>query len=292
MLRIGLVGTQSSHAEAFLKACNCPGEDGKLLYDDLRITAVCGSDDTPEHINELAKKANDPFIARDISEMFDKVDAVMFLQRRGSERIKTVLPFIEKGFPCWLDKPVCSSLEDLELLKSYVDKYKPLISGGSTLRYHKDVIRMKNNVESGKYGKVKSGYVNHFADWSSPYDGFYFYSPHALEMAFAVFGYSPEKISAVKLDDLNTNLTLRYSDKLVVVSFNENNEHYITVNGSEGLGESVTMDPLVLYRYGLEGFVSDIKRGKTDYGFDKLTAHVRVIAAAEESLKTGKEISI
>ena len=292
MLRIGLVGTQSTHAKAFSTLCNCPDENGKYMYDDVRISAICGIDDTKEHIKELAESANISFVAESPEDLFGKVDAVMFLQRKGSERIKTVIPFLEKGIPCWLDKPVCSSKKDLEILTEAVNKYDTLISGGSTLRFHKDVIRAKKDIDEGKFGTVRSGYVNHLADWSSPYDGFFFYAPHALEIAFAAFGYNPEKVSAIRLDDQNTNITLRYKDKLVVVSFNENNERYIIINGSDGLGENIVMENLSLYKNGFEEFISDVRRGKTDYGFDKLTAHVRILLAAEKSIQTGKEIDI
>jgi len=44
MFRIGLIGTENSHALAFAKYFNLPNEDGKYNEEDVRVTAILGAD--------------------------------------------------------------------------------------------------------------------------------------------------------------------------------------------------------------------------------------------------------
>lgn len=56
MFRIGILGLDNSHAPAFAKLCNIPDSSGTYLYNDVRITAIYGKDDLPEHTAEVAKE--------------------------------------------------------------------------------------------------------------------------------------------------------------------------------------------------------------------------------------------
>lgn len=292
MIRIGLVGTQSSHAPAFAKICNCPDENGNYVYEDVRVTAICGLDDVKENTEKLAAEANVPFIAETIEEMFDKVDAVMFLQRRGVGRIDTVIPFIEKNIACWIDKPVCNTLEDIERLKAAIEKHGTLVVGGSTLRFNPDIIELNKRMEEGKLGKICGGSVNYFGDWESVYDGIFFYGPHGIEIVLATFGYNPVSVSVQYLDNTNFTVTFKYTDKLVTMGINSCSAHRVTVFGEGGDSESITLGSVHLYKFGIADFIASVRSGKTDYGFDKLTAHVRVIEAMERAFESGKEEKI
>ena len=60
MIRIGAIGTQSTHTSNFIRICNLD----KAFGDEVRITALCGNDDTKEHLEEVAKKG-------EISEIYE-----------------------------------------------------------------------------------------------------------------------------------------------------------------------------------------------------------------------------
>lgn len=289
MIRIGLVGTQSSHAPAFTKICNCPGENGKFAYDDVRVTALCGLDDVPENTEKIAKEGNVPFIAEKIEDMFDKVDAVMFLQRRGVGRIDTVIPFIERNIPCWIDKPVCNTIDDIERLKKAVAENGTLVVGGSTLRFSPQILETREKMRNDELGEIIGGNANFFGDWNNEYDGIFFYVPHGLEIIFSVFGYNPEAVSVQYLDNTNFTITLKYSDKLATLAINGMSEHRLTVFDKEGKSESVALGGSHLYKFGIADFVESVRTGKTEYSLDMLVAHVRVLEATERAYKSGRE---
>lgn len=94
MIKIGLIGSLSIHAEIFAKICNLPDGNGDYLFEDARIHAVCGIDDTPEHTEATARKGGISKIVQKPEELQEECDAVMILPRRGEEHICYALPFL------------------------------------------------------------------------------------------------------------------------------------------------------------------------------------------------------
>jgi len=107
MFRIGIIGSDNSHALAFAKLVNFPDEKtGSYFFPDCRVTGIFGQEST--RTEEVASKGNIDFIAVKPEELMGKVDAVMVVFRHGDLHLKYALPFVEKGIPIWIDK-VCST---------------------------------------------------------------------------------------------------------------------------------------------------------------------------------------
>ena len=105
-MRIGILGSESSHAMQFAKFYNLPDpETGKPRFEDIRVIAIMGDEISAA---ETARQAEIPHIVTDAEEMADMVDAVMITSRRGSEHLAQAQPFIAKGMPLFVDKPFTS----------------------------------------------------------------------------------------------------------------------------------------------------------------------------------------
>ena len=143
MIRIGLVGSQSMHSLSFAKQCNLPNDKGEYMIPDCRITALCAVDDNEEHARQTAQEGKIPHIAAKPDELFDKCDAVMVLTRRGSSHASYALPFIKKGYPVFIDKPICLSDEDIAILKSETSKAKCIVDGGSGMKHNSSLKELK-----------------------------------------------------------------------------------------------------------------------------------------------------
>ena len=119
MFKIGILGSDNSHAQHFARLCNVE----KVYGDEVRIEYIYGRDDDPAHTKEVAELTKIPNIVTDPKEFLGNVDAVMVVYRSGALHVPEILPFIEAGYPVWIDKPVCESVEHINMLREAVRKF-------------------------------------------------------------------------------------------------------------------------------------------------------------------------
>lgn len=290
MFRIGILGSDNSHALAFAKLCNFPDENGKYAYDDVRICAIYGKDDDVNHTKEVAKEGNIEFIASAPENFIGKVDAVMIVNRRGSYHVPDILPFIEKGYPVWIDKPVASSVEDIEKLESACKKHNALITGGSTIKYNHEIISTQNRIKSGAFGEVLGGNMNFPADLESEYEGINFYGPHLVDMMLATFGYNPKSVVATATKNNCFAAIVKYENFHVTLNFVSTvADYHITVYGSEKV-LTIPMEISTIYKLAFDKFVWMLRNREMPLSFEKLTKHVYVLDAISRSISEKKEI--
>lgn len=290
MIRIGILGSDNSHALAFSKLCNIPDENGIYAYEDVRVTAIYGKDDDPEHTKEVAREGKVEFIANSPEEFFGKVDAVMVVYRKGSYHVPDILPFIEKGYPVWIDKPIAASSDDIELLKAAYEKHNALVTGGSTMKYNYEVQTIQNRMKEDKFGKVYGGSITFSIDMDEKYDGIYFYSSHLVEMVLSIFGYDIESVMATKIGKRQCGVVAKYSDKIVHMCFNDGDRYYITINAEKSY--NCEADICIIYKLGFDKFVEMIKTKRMPLSFDKLVKPVYVIKAMEKSINEKREVTL
>ncbi|MBO7288956.1 MAG: Gfo/Idh/MocA family oxidoreductase [Clostridia bacterium] len=293
MIRIGIVGSDNSHALAFSKICNLCDENGNYEYDDVRITAIYGFNDDPEHTLEVAKEGNIPFVAKSIDEMFDKIDAVMVVCRDGKYHLGHILPFMEKGYPVWIDKPIVTSREDAKALYDAAKKYGVLVTGGSTMKYNYETLTLQNKIKSGQLGNITGGFMNFPGNLASEYSGLHFYGPHLLEMCLSVFGYDAKSVQAHVLNDGNITVTVFYDDKNVNLNFNgkTGGKYYGLVLGDKN-SVVCEFDLSVIYKLGFDRFIKMLKTGKMPLTLDELLKPVYMLNSILDSIKENKKIDI
>ncbi|MBE7029485.1 MAG: Gfo/Idh/MocA family oxidoreductase [Clostridia bacterium] len=288
MFRVGILGSDNSHAQHFATLCNVE----KAYGDDVRIECIYGRDDDPAHTKEVAEIGKIPYIAKDPKEFLGKVDAVMVVYRRGALHVPEILPFIEAGLPVWLDKPVCESLEDIEILREAVERNNTLITGGSTLKYNYEILTLKDKVESGRLGAVSGGCINFPGDLESEYGGIFFYGSHLIEMMLSVFGYDVKSVTAKTVAPKNSLVIVKYEDRMVSLAFNNLcPSFHITVYGLDKAC-NVEVDISFIYRLGFAKFVEMLKTKKMPLSFDDLVKPVYVLNAIKKSLDEDREVEL
>jgi hypothetical protein len=198
-MRIGIVGSESSHAMQFAKFYNLPDpETGKMRFEDIRVTAIMGD---AESAGETARQADIPHIATTAEEMADMVDAVMITSRRGSEHLMQARPLIAKGMPMFVDKPFTSDVEEAVELASAIEKAGCPVLGGSGCKYSDGVLKLKEQADQlRKEGKLLSAMLHFPIMLDSPYDGFWFYAHHLVEICTEIFGTDIRAVQAIKTD--------------------------------------------------------------------------------------------
>ena len=186
MIRLGLVGTESTHADSFFRIFNQPDPAaGKPLFDDIRLTALCGP--APESAERFQGGDGIECIVSRPEELIGRVDAVMITSRRGSTHAAYALPFLEHGTPLFLDKPItCDPAEAKRIITAARERGVP-VCGGSGLKFSRSLPAIREEAAALlREGALRGVVMNYSADLYSEYDGFHFYAPHLIEMAQCV----------------------------------------------------------------------------------------------------------
>ena len=118
-IRIGVIGTDTSHVPAFAKLLNgdaaAPDHIGGA-----RVVAAYkgGSKDIPDSIGRVDQFAEDlrakygVEIVSDIATLLSKVDAVLVSSLDGRVHLAQARPVIAAHKPLFIDKPLAATLED------------------------------------------------------------------------------------------------------------------------------------------------------------------------------------
>lgn len=289
MIRIGILGSDSSHALAFAKLCNLPDQaTGEYHYPDIRITSIYGQEEL--QTKKVALEGQINTIVTTPDEMLGTVDAAMILFRDGSLHASYALPLIKANIPVWIDKPLTIRLEDARLLLMEADQHHSLITGGSTCKYNQDVVNIKEILSTGRFGSIVSGYMNFPGDINSPYHGLHFYGPHMAEMLFTIFGYDVRSVTA-SLHHSEIICVANYEESSVVLNFNNSiPDSYCIIHGENSSHVSKIQVDEATYKSGFEKFVEMLKTGQRPISLDKLVAPTILITAILEALKTGREV--
>lgn len=132
MVKIGLVNLDISHPKAW-------GEKMEYFCMDIKYHYLC---------NKGFRKAEeeDWFVKRyalegkvaEIEDMVDKVDIGFVQSCNWDNHLDYAMPFINKGKPVFIDKPIVGSVKDIKRVKELVKNGAKII-GSSSVRYAKEI---------------------------------------------------------------------------------------------------------------------------------------------------------
>lgn len=287
--RIGLIGAENSHADMFSKEINLPDEAGSLRYPDCRITMVYGH--YPEENQRVAEKYGIETVAQSLDEMIGQVDAVIITARDGKFHYEFAEPFVERGIPCFMDKPFTVDPEQAKKLIALAREKKVPLCGGSSVKFGLEVEEMAKFVAEHD-GEVFGGNFNTPLEPNSEYSGWFFYSSHLIEMMLEVFGYDPKSVAAVQ-NKVGVCAIFNYEEFSVTANFNESQnadygvsvfhkggtEHRRLVHG--GTGERECAD-----------FIHMLRTGEMLRDYDTLVIPVACMNAVKKAYESGAVVDI
>ena len=287
-IRIGLIGSQSMHAWAFAQVCNEPDKDGNYRFPNARVAAVFGVDDTPEHIKTTMEKGSIPHAVSSLEELFKYCNAFMILQRRGGEHTAFAEEIIKKGCPVFIDKPVCCTREDTLKLQALASKYDAAICGGSGFKYNKQILQLKEKITTGQFDQIRDASITYSADMDSPYDGIFFYLPHAVEIMLELFGYDwrSARVEVETHDHFVVYVT--YWDYQVRLILNGSKTCCVQIDGDHAISEEI--DAGDIFVENMRHFLTAAEEKQVTKDTTELTEHVLVLLAVKDAIANKKEI--
>lgn len=291
MIKIGIIGTENSHALAFSKIINLPNErTGKYDYPDVKVVGVYGPDMVSAQA--IIDEAKAEFIASSPEEFIGKVDAMIITSRKGSVHYKYALPFIELGMPVFIDKPFTVDQQEAKCIIAKAKEKGALISGGSGCKLAYDIIMLQNTVKSlVEKDKMVTGVINFSIDMDSENDGFFFYASHLTEMALASFGNDVKSVVALEKNK-SVIAILRYDAYDITLNFINGSGEYTAVLFAKERNYTRNIDISFIYEHEVEHFINMIKTKEMPQSYEDLIVPVKVMNAIVKSYQEGKEIYI
>ncbi|MES2793879.1 MAG: Gfo/Idh/MocA family oxidoreductase [Planctomycetota bacterium] len=196
VIRVGIIGLDTSHATAFTKMLN--GEKPDPEFANCRVVAAYpqGSPDIPsstERVPSYTKEvqALGVEIVDSIDALLTKVDAVLLETNDGRPHLEQVLPVLKAGKPVFIDKPIAGSLSDAIAIFEAGKQHKVPLFSSSSLRFSKNAQALRN----GKLGKITGCDAFSPCSLEKTHPDLFWYGIHGVETLFTVMGPGCKQVS-------------------------------------------------------------------------------------------------
>lgn len=283
MYKIVILGCENSHADSFLEFVKDDRE-----FSDVEVIGIYSND------AEAAKSLSERFgvaVMERYDEKVSEVDGVMVTARDGKYHLEYVKPYLEKGIPVFMDKPITIKPEDAKEMISCFLKFGNKFTGGSSLKHCEVVKRMKEAHENAENSDAKTigGVVRAPLDPKNPYGDFYFYAQHLVEIVCEVFGAFPKSIIA-KEKEKHISVLFRYDNFDITGFYGAHSGHYyisrFLLNDTQS--EKIVLDKSV-FREEFYQFYRLLKGDLGKIDAKRFIAPVLIMNAIESSLKNNSE---
>jgi hypothetical protein len=196
-LRLGIIGTDTSHATAFTQLLNDPAVVDHVAGARVVAAYKGGSTDISQSYTRVEGFARDlqtkwgVEIVSDIPTLCGKVDAILLLSVDGRVHLEQAKLVLAAHKPMFIDKPLAATLEDArEIDRLAMAAGVPWFSS-SSLRYSNVVATLKSSDAQAVFtwgpGPLEE---HHHLDLS-------WYAIHPIEMLYALLGPGCEEVTRV-----------------------------------------------------------------------------------------------
>jgi hypothetical protein len=207
-LRLGILGTDSSHATEFTRILNDPNAADHVAGAKVVVAYKGGSPTLPfsrdrieKFTNTLQKTWSIPFVSN-IRDLCKNTDAILVLSVDTSARMRELQEAASCHKPLFVDKPLGGSLAQAQELASYLDAQHIPWFSSSSLRYgHEQRPAGVLGAETWGPGKYIEGF---------PLDLTY-YGIHSIESLYSIMGTGVVQVAQTRSKDTGM-LTLTWAD--------------------------------------------------------------------------------
>ncbi|HUQ66078.1 MAG TPA: Gfo/Idh/MocA family oxidoreductase [Flavitalea sp.] len=189
-VRIGIIGLDTSHCEAFTKVINNSNEQPE--YAGFRVTAAYpyGSRDIESSYSRIPQITEDikkygVKITGSIDELLKETDAILLETNDGRLHREQALQVIKAGKPLFIDKPIAASLKDtIAIFEAAKNNNVPVFSS-SSLRFSPTV----QDIANGKtVGKVFGADAYTPCTLEKTHPDLFWYGIHGIETIYTILG--------------------------------------------------------------------------------------------------------
>ena len=285
--RIGMIGLDTGHSEAFTKSLNNPQAGDKFLGYKVVAAYPKGTEDILEwknRIPEITKKveSHGVEIVDSMDELLKKVDVVLITCIDGNQHLDQVMPVFKAGKPVFIDKPFAASLSDAYAIANAAKKYNVPLFSSSSLRY----ITGAKEIADGKIGSVIGADAFSPAHLEEHHPDLFWYAVHGVETLFTIMGTGCKSVQRTFTDDTDVVVGVWEDERIGTFrGIRKGKGGYgVTVFGEDGisvLNEYSGYEPLLVK------VCEFYESGKAPIPIEETLEIFAFMQAAEESKKSG-----
>ena len=209
VLKLGVVGVDSSHLPAFTERIKALHDDGKTRCRVTRMWTDGRHDMPAADVESWLSKAADLGVERaeNLDAMLDQVDGVMVLSVNGNRHLEHALPSLKRGLPTYVDKPLTCSLDEARTLLEASRDGGARCYSASSLRFVSEL----ETLDKDAIGKPVAVDAFGPGELNDSMAGLFFYGVHSIELVDAILGPGVSRVSATRTDDRDL-IRLDYND--------------------------------------------------------------------------------
>lgn len=202
VLRVGMIGLDTSHVPAFTKIMNDPQAEGPLA--NIRVVAgYPGGTDFPlsrDRVENFTNQMRDlgVEIVDSIPALLERVDVVLLESVDGRIHLEQVLPVFQAGKPVFIDKPLAGSLEDAVAIERLSQHYNVPFFSCSSYRFTPAIVEL---VEDSGLGGINGAATWGPCTYQPDTPDLCFYGVHGIEALFTLMGAGCTSVTRVKTED-------------------------------------------------------------------------------------------
>ena len=282
MTSLGLVGVNTSHADAFSRIFNGDGETPPTV-DAARITHIWGGD--PERVEALAAKHQIGTIVAEPREMIDQVDGVLIIDDTGGGATHADLarPFLEAGMPVFIDKPMTTEYADAVALFDLAEQHNAPLTSSSALRYPVEL----DPEAIAACGTLSSVLAVGPGEW-------FYYGVHAVELLGTVTDAQPVSVHRHVLENKDVAV-VTYDSGLVAVVETLRDAAYLfhcSVFGDKGHTSFDVNDMPGFYANEMRAIAEMVRTRKAPVTREQTLAVMAILHAGNKSADEGRLVQI
>lgn len=269
-MRVGIVGTESSHVDHVVRYCNAEHRAG-----DARVVALAPAT-SAETVRDLGVER----VVDRPADLLGLVDAVVVADRDARRHAAQALPFLTAGLPTLVDKPFAADPSDAEAMVAAAQRHGAPLTSYSALRWHPALAAVRLPAPRAV---VTTGP----ADPASPYAGIHFYGTHPVELALLL---APGPLGPVRAHRVPGAVvaTATAGDTAVTVQFIHPGDppvpFHVMVAGAHRLATAdLLLGPDYLHP-GIDAFFRMARTGEPPVAHDDLLRPVRFLATIAAAL--------
>jgi predicted dehydrogenase len=212
IIRVGIVGCDTSHVIAFTDAINKPDATGALARCQVTIAFPGGSPDIADSRNRLEGFVNQlrergVEIVDTIEKLADKSDAILLESVDGRVHLAQFRA-VARGKPVFIDKPAAASAAHVAAIFRYADATKTPCFTSSALRFCDEVQSVANDKSVGDVVGCETVSPMH-VEPSHP--DLFWYGVHGVEALYAILGPGCQTLTRTDTES-STVVTGKWSD--------------------------------------------------------------------------------